>query len=408
MAKEKMTILLTIKGKDRPGITATVTSLLAGAGASILDIEQVVIHNILTLSILLDASEEEKKSLLKDLLYESKKLNVEFNFDLVPEKDVISNRPNSYNYVITCLGEIISSHAIAAITSALFDKSMNIEKIGKLAWGRLNCLEITASAKSSISIKALAGYFLDISHHTGVDIAIQRESLFRKAKRLVVMDMDSTLIQVEVIDELATLQGVGDKVKAITERAMNGEIDFNESLKERVSLLKGLNEEALINIYNTLPLTQGAESLIKVLKQLGYKTAVISGGFNFFTNRLKEKLGLDYAYSNELEIKDGKLTGHVLGNIVDGTRKAELLQDIADIEKISLDQVIAIGDGANDLPMLGKAGLGIAFNAKQPVRAAASYSISQKSLDSILYLLGINENELIELGSSQNESAHLH
>ncbi|MBE9503416.1 MAG: phosphoserine phosphatase SerB [Proteobacteria bacterium] len=398
MAENRMAILLTINGKDSPGITAALTSTLAEAGAVILDIEQVVIHNILTLSILIEAHKEEKKSLLKDLLYQSKELSVDLDFSLVPEKDVITSRPSTHTCVITCLGEFISTKAISTVTSALYDKEMNIEKIGKLAWGKLSCLEILASASSPISVKDLAGYFLEISHNTGVDIAVQRESLFRKAKRLVVMDMDSTLIQAEVIDELAALVGAGERVKNITERAMSGEIDFSESLRKRVSLLNGLSVDALAEVYDNLPLTQGAESLIKVLKRLGYKTAVISGGFNYFTHKLQERLGLDYAFANQLEIVDGKLTGRISGDIVDAAMKAKLLEDIAAREQISLDQVIAIGDGANDLPMLGKAGLGIAFNAKKSVREAASYSISQKSLDSILYLLGINENELKELG----------
>ena len=398
MAEDRMAILITATGEDAPGITAALTSTLSEAGTSILDIEQVVIHNLLTLSILIDIDEEERKPLLKDMLYQSKELNVNLDFRLVPERDIILHRSSANTYVITLLGEYIPTDVISTVTSTLYDKGMNIEKIGKLAWGKLSCLEITSCATNEIPVKELAGYFLDISHDTGVDIAVQKESLFRKAKRLVVMDMDSTLIQTEVIDELAAVKGVGEKVKDITERAMNGEIDFNESLKERVSLLEGLSSDALEEVYRSLPLTPGAESLIKVLKHLGYKIAVISGGFDYFTNRLKEKLGLDYAFSNQLEINNGVLTGKVKGRIIDGAMKAKLLEEIAAKEGISSDQVIAIGDGANDLPMLGKEGLGIAFNAKKTVREAASYSISQKSLDSILYLLGINENELRELG----------
>lgn len=398
MAEDGMAILLTVKGKDAPGITSALTHTLAEAGALILDIEQVVIHNILTLSILIEADEEGKKSLLKDLLYQSKELNVDLDFSLVPKKGVIAGRPSTHTCVVTCLADFISTRAISTVTGALCNKKMNIEKIGKLSWGRLSCLEIVASSSSPISVKDLAGYFLDISHNTGVDIAVQRESLFRKAKRLVVMDMDSTLIQAEVIDELASLVGADDTVKKITEKAMNGEIDFSESLRERVSLLQGLSVDSLDEVYNALPLTLGAESLIRVLKRLGYKTAVISGGFNYFTLRLQQRLGLDYAFANQLEIVDGKLTGRISGDIIDAAMKAKLLEEIAAKEGISLDQVIAIGDGANDLPMLARAGLGIAFNAKKSVREAASYSISQKSLDSILYLLGINENELKELG----------
>lgn len=392
-----MAILITIKGEDAPGITAAFTTALADSDTKILDIEQVVIHNLLTLSILIDLKEEDKNPLLKDLLFKTKNLNVNIDFRLVPEEETVNHQSTPHTYVITCLGEEIPSRVISRVTSCLYEKRTNIEKISKLAWGRLNCLEIIAGSNAAIPLKELTGYFVPISHESGVDIAVQRENLFRKAKRLVVMDMDSTLIQVEVIDELAARAGIGEKVSAITERAMNGEIDFTQSLRERVALLEGLDEKALDEVYRSLPLTSGAESLIKTLKQLGYKTAVISGGFDYFTERLKDHLGLDYAFANRLEIKSGKLTGRLLGDIIDGEMKAVTLEDIAKKEGFLLDQVIAIGDGANDLPMLGKAGLGIAFNAKKTVRDAANYSISQKSLDSILYLLGINEKELKEI-----------
>ncbi len=394
---DKMAVLITATGEDAPGITAALTSVLAEAGTSILDIEQVVIHNLLTLSMLVEIGEEEKKPLLKDLLYRAKELGVDLDFRLVPERDVILHRSSAQTYIITCLGEYVPTNCIAAVTRALFEKGMNIEKIGKLAWGKLQCLEMTTRASTPISVRELTGYFLDISHDTGVDIAVQRESLYRKAKRLVVMDMDSTLVQVEVIDELAELAGVGERVKDITARAMNGELEFKDALRRRVSLLEGLTSEALERVYRALPLTPGAEKLIKVLKKLGYKIGVISGGFDYFTERLKKDLSLDYAFANRLEVKEGRLTGRIVGEIVDGAMKARLLEEIAARESISLDQVIAIGDGANDLPMLDRAGLGIAFNAKKTVRQAASYSISQKSLDSILYLLGITESELGEV-----------
>lgn len=392
-----MAVLITAKGEDSPGITAALTGIIADAGTEITDIEQVVIHNVLTLSILIDVKGEEKKPLLKDLLYKAKEMNIDLDFKLFNEKNSFVSGPADHSYVITCLASSISSHAIAMITSGLFEKGLNIEKIAKLARGNLRCLEITASSASPKPVRELTAFFLRMSHETGVDIAVQKESIFRRSKRLVVMDMDSTLIQVEVIDELAAHAGVGEKVSKITERAMNGELDFKEALRERVALLKGLSMDALEKVYMSLPLTPGAENLIRVLKKLGYRTAVISGGFDYFTSRLKDALGLDYAFSNGLEIKDGILTGSVLGEIIDGNRKAQLLEEISAKESISLDQVIAIGDGANDLPMLGKAGLGIAFNAKKTVREAANYSISQKSLDSILYLLGIKESEMKEV-----------
>lgn len=397
MNKDHCAILITAKGEDSPGITSTLTAIIANNDVSIIDIEQVVIHNTLTLSILVGLSREQEEPLLKDLLSVAKKMNIDIDSRFVDDNDSIVNRSSRHTCVITCIGASIPSSAIAQITGELYEKGLNIEKIGKLAWGNLNCLEVTASSAEPIPVKELTGFFLGISHNQGVDIAVQKEGIFRRSKRLVIMDMDSTLIQVEVIDELAKLAGVGDKVSAITTRAMNGEIDFNKSLTERVALLAGLTSDALEEVYRSLPITPGAENLIKVLKKLGYKTAVISGGFDYFTNRLKEQLGLDDAFANRLEIKDGKLTGKVLGDIVDGRMKATLLEKIACRESISLDQVIAIGDGANDLPMLGKAGLGIAFNAKKTVREAAGCSISQKSLDSILYLIGINEMEMSEV-----------
>lgn len=397
MVNDGMAVLITAKGADAPGITAALTSIIAESGTPILDIEQVVIHNLLTLSILIEVDEEGKKPLLKDLLYKSKELHVDLDFRLVAEKEALVHRPEAHTCTITCLGDFIPPGAIAAITNELYRKGLNIEKIGKLAWGHIQCLEITASSPQPIPVKELTAFFLSISHETGVDIAVQKESLFRRSKRLVVMDMDSTLIQVEVIDELARSAGVGEKVSNITDRAMNGEIDFSEALRERVALLEGLSADVLDKVYLSIPLTPGAEKLIKILKKLGYKIAVISGGFDYFTDRLKQDLFLDYAYSNRLEIEDGKLTGRVTGEIIDGERKARLLVEIAAKESVSLDQVIAIGDGANDLPMLGKAGLGIAFNAKKTVREAAKYSISQKRLDSILYLLGINEREMQEI-----------
>lgn len=245
----------------------------------------------------------------------------------------------------------------------------------------------------TINVQDMTRKLLSISSDFGVDIAVQKENIFRRSKRLVVMDMDSTLIQVEVIDELAKSAGHGEEVSGITSKAMNGELSFNESLNKRVELLRGLDENVLDEIYHNIPFTPGAKKLVKILKKLGYKTAVISGGFTFFTDRLKNELGLDYAFANKLEIKDGKLTGKVLGEIINGEYKAKILEDIADKEDISLDQVVAIGDGANDLLMLDKAGLGIAFNAHKTVREKADYNISQENLDSIIYLLGISEKE---------------
>ena len=296
-------------------------------------------------------------------------------------------------YAVTCLGEKITAQVVAQISNAIYSENVNIERITQLSQGELSCIEMIVKTDKTINVQDMTGKLLSISSDFGVDIAVQKENIFRRSKRLVVMDMDSTLIQVEVIDELAKSAGHGEEVRGITSKAMNGELSFNESLNKRVELLRGLDENVLDEIYHNIPFTPGAKKLVKILKKLGYKTAVISGGFTFFTDRLKNELGLDYAFANELEIKDGKLTGKVLGEIINGESKAEILEDIADKENISLDQVVAIGDGANDLLMLDKAGLGIAFNAHKAVREQADYNISQKNLDSIIYLLGISEKE---------------
>jgi phosphoserine phosphatase len=295
------------------------------------------------------------------------------------------------------LGDGVDAGAVNRVASLLTDYSINIDRINKLTRGQLRCVEFFLNVPNNTDLKGMTRQLLAEGAGLGIDIAVQKENLYRRAKRLVVLDMDSTLIQIEVIDELARLAGVGEQVAVITERAMNGELDFQQALRERVGLLQGLSADALEQVYRELPFTPGAKNLIRILRQLGFRTAVISGGFDFFTDRLKAELGLDYAYANDLEIVDGLVTGKVTGAIVDGQRKAELLAEIAEREGITLSQVIAIGDGANDLPMLGRAGLGIAFNAKARVREQADYHINQGSLDSILYLLGIAEWEMAEL-----------
>jgi phosphoserine phosphatase len=395
---KKKAILLTVTGPDRPGITAALTRILAEAKVKLLDIEQVVTRSMLSLSILIetDGSEEGKRGLLRDLLFCAHELGISLDFTVVKPSEALK-KPNLQSYVVTCLGPAVTLPLIAKLSTLLSEEKVNIQKINTLAQKRLQCVEMTLSATRPIDPKLLTRKLLHLNADFGVDIAVQEENLFRRAKRLIVMDMDSTLIQVEVIDELAKEAGVGEKVILITHRAMNGEISFPEALRERVRLLKGLPVSVLQKVYKRMPFTPGAKELVFILKKLGYKTAVLSGGFDYFTSRVKEKLGLDYTYSNDLEIKNGVVTGEIRGEIVDGKRKAALMEEIARKEGISLDQVIAIGDGANDLPMITKAGLGIAFNAKPRVREAAPYSVTQKHLDSILYLLGIPEKELTAL-----------
>jgi len=387
-------IVITVSGPDAPGIVSSITSILSENAVKIIDIEQIVIRKLILLSMMLDLRESKggQISLLKDLLLEAKRLNVELDFKIASYDEHLQH-DNNFMYAVTCLGEKITAQVVAQISNAIYSENVNIERITQLSQGELGCIEMIVKTDKTINVQDMTGKLLSISSDFGVDIAVQKEDIFRRSKRLVVMDMDSTLIQVEVIDELAKSAGHGEEVSGITSKAMNGELSFNESLNKRVELLRGLDENILDEIYHNIPFTPGAKKLVKILKKLGYKTAVISGGFTFFTDRLKDELGLDYAFANELEIKDGKLTGNVLGKIINGESKAEILEDIANKENISLDQVVAIGDGANDLLMLDKAGLGIAFNAHKTVREKADYNISQENLDSIIYLLGISEKE---------------
>ena len=391
-------ILITMTGADRPGIIAAMTGQIAAAGARIRDIEQTVTHTLLSLSVVIDfpPGDSNQKPLIKDLLFLAKEWGLDLDFQVLDEQDY-RRRTGRNSYVVTIMGGEVNALALAGISALLAADQVNIERISKLTQGQLRCVELLINVPLGLDVKGLSRKLLSAGAELGVDIAVQKESLNRRAKRLVVMDMDSTLIQIEVIDELARLAGVGAQVAEITHRAMNGELDFQSALRERVALLVGLPATALEEVYRTIPFTPGAKTLVRILKRLGFRTAVISGGFTFFTDRLKEELGLDYAFANGLEIADGKVSGRITGAVVDGARKAQLLEEIARREGIALDQTIAIGDGANDLPMLGRAGLGIAFNAKARVREEADTHINQQSLDSILYLLGLSEWEMAEL-----------
>ena len=397
---KKEILLLTIRGRDMPGITSRLTAIIAkDKKAKILDIEQTVVHKKLLLSILLTFPNKnsDKAPLLKELLFTAKEIGIEIDFEVF-EPSFLGEEKAHHQYVITCLGEEVGAWPLSQIALGLAKRGVNIDKISKLALKNISAVELIAHAKRPLDPKKLSRELLSLSNEIAVDIAIQKHDLLRRAKRLVVMDMDSTLIQTEVIDELAKKKGVFKKVSAITEKAMNGKMNFSRSLKRRVQLLKGLTEKDLDFVYRNLKLTKGAAKLLKVLKHLGYKTALISGGFTIFTDRLKKSLGFDYAFANRLEMRNGKTTGKVLGPIIDAQKKSLILETLAQGEKISLDQTIAIGDGANDILMLTKAGLGIAFKAKPAVQAKTHYSISKHPrLDSILYLLGISEREIASL-----------
>jgi phosphoserine phosphatase len=389
-------VLVTVTGPDRTGVTATLTGILSEEGASLHDIEQVVVQGQLTLCLLVGVPRT--RDVLKELLFAAKELGMELNFKPVPGSAAQAvPSPEGRRYVITAIGRALGAAHLHALATTLAAEGANIEKIGRLSEGSLASLEIHASLPADRDSEVLKRTLLAVATSAGFDVSLQRESLYRRSKRLVVMDMDSTLIRIEVIDELARAAGVVDQVSKITERAMQGEMDYDQSLRQRVELLKGLDVKVLDRIAADLPLTEGAETLVRVLKRLGYSIAVISGGFSRAAEALKRRLGLDYAYSNNLEIADGKLTGRVSGPIVNAQRKAELLETIAQAEGVLLDQVIAVGDGANDALMLERAGLGIAFHAKPKLRESADTSISASGLDAILYLLGISARELQEV-----------
>ena len=391
-------VVISVSGRDKPGITSSLTALLDREGVELYDIEQSLTHDILSLSIVigLHADHSHSDSVLKDLLFKAKELQIGLDFQVL-ENDLWV-RSSQQQFAITLISNHLQPRHIAAISAVLAKRHINIDRIRKLNESGLSCLELIAYTHNTVELNDLKDDLLKIaSRFAHLDIAVQRENLHRRSKRLVAFDMDSTLIQAEVIDELAREANAYEQVARITEHTMQGHIDFDESLRQRVALLHGLPQATLERVYQRIELTPGADVLTRALKKLGYKTALISGGFTYFAERFKERLGLNYAYSNQLEIVDGRLTGLVTGPIVNDTRKADLLELIAQQEGIPLESVIAIGDGANDIPMLKKAGLGIAFNAKVKARESASAAINQKTLASILYLLGITEKEVVAL-----------
>ncbi|MFO7718340.1 MAG: phosphoserine phosphatase SerB [Thermodesulfobacteriota bacterium] len=398
-------IQITVSGPDRPGLSASLMEVLARYQVPVLDISQAVLHETLSLGLLIEVPPQAESSpLLKDLLYQAHTLGVELQFQPVSAKQYEHwvQAQGKQRHIITLLGRKITAEPIARLTQIVYDNGLNIDFITRLS-GRIS-LEQTLGSPATACVEfsvrgtptdktALRAAFLDMSKELGVDIGLQEDNAYRRNRRLVAFDMDSTLIQAEVIDELAKEAGVGKEVAEITERAMRGDIDFEQSLRQRVGLLAGLPESALERVNQRLPLTEGANRLIVNLKRLGYKIAILSGGFTYFGSRLQIRFGVDYLYANELEIRDGRLTGRLCGSVVDGQYKAQRLQEIAAREHLSLEQVIAVGDGANDLPMLEIAGLGIAFHAKPTVRAGAQHAISNLGLDSILYFIGLRDRE---------------
>jgi phosphoserine phosphatase len=399
------TILIHFSGRDRPGLTAELTSILASYDTCVLDIGQAVVHETLSLGLLVEIPRGESFRGVQDaLVARSRELGLQVNFTPVAKADLeewISSQGKD-QFIVTVLGRAISANHLARVSAIVAQHGLNVDRIERLS-GRLSlavhsadanaCVELTVSGDSS-SEQSMRAAFLATAHNLKIDIAFQRESIFRRNRRLFAFDMDSTLIEGEVIDELAKLAGVAGEVVKVTEAAMRGEIEFQESFRRRVALLRGLKETRVRELLETIPLVEGAEQLIGTLKMLGYKTAILSGGFNFFAKHLQARLGIDYIFANDLDIVDGIVSGEVRTPIVDGARKAELLREIARLENISLDQVVAVGDGANDLPMLGIAGMGIAFRAKPLVRQTASHAVSFLGLDSLLYLVGVRDRDL--------------
>jgi phosphoserine phosphatase len=400
-------ILINITGKDRKGLDAKFAGILAGYDVNILDIGQAVIHDHISLGILAEIpNSEDYSSIFKDMLFEghNMELHVEIKSVALDRYEKWVHAQGKERRIITLLGRTLSAQQISAVASVIAENQLNIDNIARLT-GRISlhtpqsnpraCVQLSVSG-TPLNILDMRRRFMEISQKAGIDISFHVDNIYRKNRKLVVFDMDSTLIQAEVIVELAKLAGVGDKVTRITESAMRGEIDFKESFRQRVALLKGLPEEKLEKLTRELPLTDGADLVAKTLKSLGYKLGILSGGFRFVGEYLKDRLDFDYVYANELDVENGLVTGKVVGDIVDGEKKATLLRELAHKENIALDQTIAVGDGANDLPMISIAGLGVAFNAKPIVRQKASNAISSVGLDGLLYLIGIHDREIKE------------
>lgn len=407
MMKEQ--ILISITGQDHPGLTASVMGILARYDAEILDIGQADIHSTLCLGILIRADAASSGQVMKELLFKATALGVNIGFQPVGDDDYEQwvSQQGKNRYILTIIGRSLSAHNIEGAAKVVAAQGLNIDSILRLT-GRMSIKHPERNRRACIEFslrgtphdrQAMQGELMRMAQNEDIDFSFQKDDMFRRMRRLICFDMDSTLIQTECIDEMAERAGVGGQVREITARAMCGEIDFKESFTERVALLKGLDVGVMRDIAEHLPITEGVPRLMKVLKTCGYKIAILSGGFTYFGEYLRQKFGFDYVYANELEVgDDGKLTGRYVGEIVDGKRKAELLRLIAQVEHVNLAQTIAVGDGANDLPMLSEAGLGIAFHAKPRVVANARQSINTVGLDGVLYFLGFKDSNLGEMG----------
>ena len=392
MAEKKDFVMVTVSGRDQPGIIAAFARILVDNHVEMVDIEQASLQDFLGLSFLLDmsGSRQSTDSVLKDLLFEANRLQLTLNFRVFSEREVMARNARNL-FVLTYFGD---TRALAEIAAVLGEENANIETISNLTRHCATCVELTINVNGVRSLSRLKERVIAKSHELNIDLALQNMEAYRKNKRLVFFDMDSTLIDMEIIDELARRAGAFKEVSRITEKVRRGELDFEDALKQRVAFLKGLKVKALEEIRDDMRLSEGAEELVVTLKRLGYKLGVVSGGFDYFVDYLKDKLALDFAYSNQLEVKNGTLTGRVLGTIVDNAYKAKIVNLVANQEGVLLDQTVAVGDGANDSLMLGQAGLGIAYNAKKELERVASMSVGRSRLKNILYILGITEEEM--------------
>ncbi|MEE9255076.1 MAG: phosphoserine phosphatase SerB [Pseudomonadales bacterium] len=398
-------LLINVSASARPALVSELAATLAGHGVDVLDIGEAVIHEQLNLGLLVQMPEAvDSAAIIGDILRKTDANGATARFTAISRERYAQwvRQQGRPRYIITLLARRITADQLREITACIAQRSLEIDGVRRLS-GRLPLEAQQAEAASvEFSVRGLIGdqaelraALLDIATRLSVDISIQEDNVYRRNRRLVAFDMDSTLIDAEIIDELARRNGVGDQVTAITQRAMRGEMDFAESFERRVGLLAGLSESVLEDVAHSVALTEGAERLVRTLSTYGYKTAILSGGFQYIGERLRDRLGIDYVFANRLEIEDGRITGRVIGEVVDGARKAELLRQIAAREHISLEQVIAVGDGANDLPMLSIAGLGIAFRAKPIVKQSARHAISNLGLDGILYLLGFTDADIV-------------
>lgn len=394
MSDEKNLLMVTASGQDRPGITATFARVLVKHGVEVVDIEQASLQNMLGLYFLLDLGHtaESKDSVIKDLLFEASQLGLTLNFRLFSQSEVSGMNQRNL-YVLTHFG---GTHALAELSTILAEEDVNIETISSLTHHGARSIEMVVNVHGTSNQSRLKQKIMLKSRELGIDLALQKMEAYRKNKRLIFFDMDSTLVDMEVIDEMARRAGVQREVSRITEKAMRGDFDFEEALIQRVALLKGLSVDELTKIRGSIPLSEGVEDLVITLKWLGFKLGVVTGGFDFFADHLREKLGFDFAFANKLEIKNGALTGRVIGEIIDAAGKARIVNDVSCDLKIPLDQIVVVGDGANDALMIGQAGLGIAYNAKKRLDRVANVSLGRSRLTHIFHLLGITEEDITE------------